>query len=109
MQDTSQSDLNQYTVNIKGQQFSVSSRYAEEEIRRVETFLLKQIDEIAAKSDTYNLMSLITLVALNLSDEVLHSKNRAGFSDHVRESLIAMCDRLDSVVQKKETEQISAE
>ncbi len=109
MQGTSQSDLKQYTINIKGHQFSVSSRYSEEEIRQVESFLLEQIDAIASKSDTYNLMSLITLVALNLADEVLHSKNRTDLSDRVRDSLIALCDRLDSAVQDKTTRSVSAE
>ena len=108
MEDNPQSNLKQYKINIKGHQFSVSSRYSEEQIREVEAFLVKRIDEIAANSDTYNLMSLTVLVALNLADDLLSLRNNKDYiADAARESLMAICDRLDSVVDKEKTSSIS--
>ena len=102
MPDNSETNLKQYNINIKGHQFSVSSQYSEAQIREVEAFLIHRIDEVAAKSDTYNLMSLTVLVALNLADDLLSIKNNKDYmADSAKESLLAICDRLDSVVEKE--------
>ncbi|MBF0276706.1 MAG: cell division protein ZapA [SAR324 cluster bacterium] len=102
MVESSQNNLKQYKINIKGHQFSVSSQYTEEQIREVEAFLIERIDEIAAKSDTYNLMSLTVLVALNLADDLLSIRNNKDYmADAARESLMSICNRLDSVMEKE--------
>ncbi len=102
MAENSQTTVKQYKINIKGHQFSVSSQYSEEQIREVEAFLIERIEEIASKSDTYNLMSLTVLAALNLADDLLHiRKNKEYIADAAKESLLAICDRLDSVVEKE--------
>lgn len=101
MAENSYKDLKQYKINIKGHQFTVSSQYSAEHIKEVEAFLIQRIDEVAAKSDTYNLMSLTVLVALNLADDLLTIQNNKNYiADSARESLLAIVDRLDTIVDK---------
>lgn len=96
MPNDSQPVSKQYTLKIKGHQFTVSSTYSEDEIRAVESFLLKKIDEVAASSDTFNLLNLVILVALNLADEVLNvKKDDFYYSNTVKECLQSFCDQLD--------------
>ena len=101
MAEGSYQDLKQYKINIKGHQFTVSSQYPEEHIKQVEAFLVKRIDEVAAKSDTYNLTSLTILVALNLADDLLAIQNNKNYiADSARESLMTLVDRLDTLIEK---------
>lgn len=108
MAESSNPDLKQYKINIKGQQFTVSSQYSEEHIKQVEAFLVERIDEVAAKSDTYNLTSLTILVALNLADELLTIRNNKNYiADSARESLMTIVDRLDTIVDKQKRSHFS--
>lgn len=108
MAESSNPDLKQYKINIKGQQFTVSSQYSEEHIKQVEAFLVERIDEVAAKSDTYNLTSLTILVALNLADELLAIRNNKNYiADSARESLMTIVDRLDTIVDKQKRSHFS--
>ena len=101
MANDSQHELKQFKINIKGHHFSVSSQYSEDRIRRVEAFLSEKIDEVAANSDTYNLMSLTVLAALNLADDLLNiQRNREYISESARESLVSICQQLDHIVEK---------
>lgn len=108
MAESSNPDLKQYKINIKGQQFTVSSQYSEEHIKQVEAFLVERIDEVAAKSDTYNLTSLTILVALNLADELLTIQNNKNYiADSAKESLMTIVDRLDTIVDKHKLSHVS--
>ena len=101
MANDSRHELKQFKINIKGHQFSVSSQYSEDRIRRVEAFLSEKIDEVASNSDTYNLTSLTVLAALNLADDLLNIKrNREYMSESAKESLVAICQQLDNIVEK---------
>lgn len=100
MQDDSIRELKQYNINIKGHKFTVSSEYTDDQIREVEAFLVQKIDEVASRSDTYNLMSLTVLVALNLADDLLSIRNNKSYiAEDVEQTLVSLCESLDKVVK----------
>ena len=48
-----ENDSKQYTINISGNRFSISSPYGEEHVREVEKFLDQQIQEVTEQTEEF--------------------------------------------------------
>ena len=96
-----ENDSKQYTINISGNRFSISSPYGEEHVREVEKFLDQQIKEVTEQTEEFGPSSIALLVALNLADKLLTLQKKVSKFDGIEDELETLFYRLDKVLAEK--------
>ena len=96
-----ENDNRQYTINISGNRFSISSPYGEEHVREVEKFLDQQIQEVTEQTEEFGPSSIALLVALNLADKLLTLQKKVSKFDGIEDELETLYYRLDKVLAEK--------
>lgn len=79
-------------LNINGHTLMVKSEEGEEYIRTVEGYLNKKIEEVKEKTKAVSTLDLALLAALNISGEIIKTKEILERLDRKSEELVELID-----------------
>jgi cell division protein ZapA len=83
-------------VTILGQQYSVKSEAAAEEVRRVAEFVNEKISEVVAANKTVDTLNTAVLALLNVSGAYIRLRERVGDQKELEGRLRQLLDRLEN-------------
>lgn len=77
--------MNRVTINILGNNYTITTESSEERIREIETELNDQLNNLRKMRPTLSLVDTLVLVSLNLMDQINENENS---DDNIRRQLI---------------------
>lgn len=77
--------MNRVTINILGNNYTITTESSEERIRAIETELNDQLNDLRRMRPTLSLVDTLVLVSLNLMDQINENEDS---DDNIRKQLI---------------------